>query len=154
MVGLMAVITFLPQSPYPWLVYNPTESVPVGFYWITRTKAVKVGEMALILTPPAIADLADRRRYIPRHVPMLKYVAALSGDQVCASGERITINDRMVANRQKLDHAGRPMPWWTGCQTLKPSEVFVLNSAAPLSFDGRYFGVVSLQLVRGKATHL
>ncbi len=37
---------------------------------------------------------------------------------------------------------------------LGPGEVFLLNTAAPDSFDGRYFGPVSTNSIIGKATPL
>ncbi len=154
MVVVVAAITLLPKIPYPWLVYNPSESVPVGFYWITPAGHASIGDLVLMQTPPSVVELADQRRYLPRHVPMLKYVAALSGDQVCTSGDMISINGKVVAKRQAKDHLGRTMPWWSGCKTLGLDDMFVLNSLAPLSFDGRYFGVVSVRLVLGKAKRL
>jgi conjugative transfer signal peptidase TraF len=151
---VVAAITLLPKIPYPWLVYNPSESVPVGFYWITPADHARLGDLVLMQTPPRVVELADQRRYLPRHVPMLKYVAALSGDQVCASGEMLSINGRPVARRLVEDHMRRAMPWWNGCKVLGPDDMFVLNPLAPLSFDGRYFGVVSIRFIRGKAKPL
>ncbi len=154
MVVFVAAITTLPRIPYPWLVYNPSESVPVGFYWITPTESPKIGDLVLMQTPASVAGLADQRRYLPRHVPMLKYVAALSGDRVCAWADVISINGKPVAKRLARDHLGRAMPWWNGCKTLGTDDMFVLNPLAPLSFDGRYFGVVSTRLILGKAGRL
>jgi conjugative transfer signal peptidase TraF len=154
MVIVVATITILPKMPYPWLVYNPSESVAVGFYWITPTKHLKVGDLVLMQTPAKIVELAAQRRYLPRHTPMLKYVAALSGSTVCAVGDTILIDGKPVARRQATDHLDRQMPWWIGCRTLVADDLFVLNPKAPLSFDGRYFGVVSRHLIRGKAKPL
>src|SRR3546814_15964061 len=38
------------------------------------------------------------------------------------------------------DLLGRPLPRWSGCHTLGPSEVFLMNPTVPDSLDGRYFG--------------
>jgi type IV secretory pathway protease TraF len=46
------------------------------------------------------------------------------------------------------------MPWWTGCRILNRDDVFLLNPDVPLSFDGRYFGVVDRSLIIGKAQAL
>ncbi len=154
MVVVVAAITILPKTSYPWLVYNPSESVAVGFYWITPTGHARVGDLVLMQTPAKVAELADQRRYLPRHTPMLKYAAALSGSTVCAVGDTILIDGKPVARRQARDHLNRPMPWWTGCRTLGMDDLFVLNPKAPLSFDGRYFGVVSSRLILGRAKRL
>lgn len=153
-VIVVAAITTIPKIPYTWLVYNPSESVPIGFYWITPARSAEVGDLVLMQTPASVAELADRRRYLPRHVPMLKYVAALKGDVVCASGDAISINGKAIARRQAKDHLGRVMPWWNGCERLGTDDLFVLNPLAPSSFDGRYFGVLSTRLILGKARRL
>jgi type IV secretory pathway protease TraF len=79
---------------------------------------------------------------------MIKSVAAMSGDSVCAQGRDILINGKPVATRLRVDHRGRHLPWWSGCRTLAAGDIFLLNRMAPTSFDGRYFGVVSRTAIR------
>ncbi|MBA4172563.1 MAG: hypothetical protein C0511_07910 [Hyphomicrobium sp.] len=43
------------------------------------------------------------------------------------------------------------MPAWFGCVTLRSGELFVMNPAASGSFDGRYFGVLKIDHVIGRA---
>ena len=50
------------------------------------------------------------------------------------------------------DRLGRPLPAWFGCRKLRSGELFVMNPAAPGSFDGRYFGPLKLGTVIGRAT--
>jgi conjugative transfer signal peptidase TraF len=138
----------------PCVVYNASASVPIGFYRMTPANRLRKGDMVLVETPEAVRDLADRRRYLPRTVPMIKVIAALTGDQVCATGSRISINGREIAIRQRVDGLGRAMPQWFGCQALEADEVFLLNEKAPLSFDGRYFGVVKTRQIIGRVTPL
>lgn len=139
---------------HPRLVYNATASVPVGFYWVDSVKVVRRGDNLLIRTPEAVRDLADRRQYLPRTVPMIKVVAALDGDVVCASGDAVWINGQKVVVRLRADSQGRPLPRWTGCHRLAGSDVFFLNAHVRDSFDGRYFGVVDRGLVLGKVRPL
>jgi type IV secretory pathway protease TraF len=60
-IGLVAAAV-IPESPCPRLVYNPSRSVAVGFYWITPTAGPRVGELVLMQTPASVAELADIRR--------------------------------------------------------------------------------------------
>jgi conjugative transfer signal peptidase TraF len=114
---------------------------------------VSVGDMVLVQPPSAARKLAAQRHYLPANVPMIKGVAAISGDKVCAVGPWIQINDRPAALRRAADRLGRKLPWWSGCERLSNGAVLLLNPA-PDSFDGRYFGPVSKGAVIGRATPL
>ena len=95
--------------------------------------------------------MAAERQYLPSGVPLVKQVAAVDGDRVCALGEAIFINGRLVASRYLRDPAGRDLPVWTGCADLGAGEVFVLNPASRQAFDGRYFGITRADEIIGKA---
>jgi type IV secretory pathway protease TraF len=94
--------------------------------------------------------VAARRRYLPLRVPLVKRVGAVAGDRVCAVGEAVSINGRTTTQRRNEDALGRPLPWWTGCETLSDGEILLLSPAAA-SFDGRYFGVTNGRDVIGQA---
>ncbi|HTV66965.1 MAG TPA: S26 family signal peptidase, partial [Rhizobiaceae bacterium] len=49
------------------------------------------------------------------------------------------------------DRVGRALPDWQGCRTLDASEIFVMNTAAADSLDGRYFGPLPLTTIVGRA---
>ena len=55
---------------------------------------------------------------------------------------------------QSLDHLGRTLPRWSGCRTLQPDEVFLMNPTAPDSLDGRYFGPLPLTSIVARAVPL
>jgi len=127
-------------KPSLLLVWNASPSAPEGLYRLHAGELVRRGDMVIAWTPEPARELAARRRYLPFNVPLVKRVAAASGDRVCAVGRTVSINGRSVAVRQGSDAAGRPMPWWSGCRTLEALEYFLLMDSAS-SFDGRYFGV-------------
>lgn len=95
--------------------------------------------------------LASRRHYLPATVPLVKRIAAVPGDSVCALGDGILVNGRIAARRHETDRAGRPMPWWQGCMTLRDGALFLLMAGTPDSFDGRYFGATEAKDVIGRA---
>jgi conjugative transfer signal peptidase TraF len=130
----------LVATPRPLLVWNVTHSAPIGLY---RRVFADVGDGAWVLVraPSAAADLAAARGYLPRSVPMVKRVAASSGDHVCRNGQSVSINGQTAAQALWQDSLGRALPVWSGCIDLKPDQIFLITTP-PTSFDSRYFGPV------------
>ena len=134
------------------LVWNATASVPTGLYHIRGTASLHVGERVAIDPSPELRRYLAARGYLPGGVPLLKEIAALTGDRICRTGFRITINGEHAAEARAHDNQGRPLPIWQGCHTLTGSEIFAMNRRAPDSFDGRYFGVLSRARLIGRAS--
>lgn len=149
---LSAAIGFtILAPPRPLLVWNASASTPLGLYSVGAPERLEVGDYVIARLPAPVRELASRRRYLPGNVPLVKRVAAVPGDQVCALGRQIFINGRLAAERRIADGQGRSMPWWNGCTTLRNSAHFLLIADAPASFDGRYFGPTPPDLIIGKA---
>lgn len=141
------------QKPLPRLVWNVSASAPVGLYGIMPGAPLRLGDMVVAWTPIGARELAARRHYVPANVPLVKRVAAIPDDFVCAIGERIAVNGSPVAVRLARDAEARRMPRWTGCRALRPREYLLLMDM-PASFDGRYFGPVGARDIIGKAVPL
>ena len=154
LAGVVAIATLatltVPVSRYA--VWNATASVPTGLYAIRGKASLHAGERVAILPPPALRRLLAERGYLPTGVPLLKRIAAVSGQRICRFGHGVTINGKYVGAARARDRLGRPLPTWSGCRTLRSGELFVMNPAAPDSFDGRYFGVLRMTDVIGRAT--
>lgn len=138
----------------PWLIWNATASAPIGFYRVVRSGSFHHGELVLASAPLPVQQFAAARGYLPRGVPLVKHVGAMSGDRICARAHVVTINGYIAATRLVTDRLRRPLSAWQGCQTLTPSSVLLLNADAPQSFDGRYFGPISTSFVIGKLVPL
>ena len=134
----------------PLLVWNASPSSPRGLYFVLPAKRVSSGDTVVAWPPPAAARLAARRGYLPPGVPLVKTAVAVSGDRICATEDRITINASRSFPRLGTDTAGRPMPKWHGCRTLVRSEVLLLGLSHAASFDGRYFGPSSKAHIVGR----
>jgi conjugative transfer signal peptidase TraF len=84
--------------------------------------------------------------------PLVKPVAAVSGDMVTVSANGISVNATPVADTAALarDEAGRvlhPVP--AGSYRVAPDEVWLLSGHDLRSFDSRYFGAVPIANVVG-----
>jgi conjugative transfer signal peptidase TraF len=132
-------------------VYNPTASAPLGWYRVVTPNQLQVNDVVLVRLPFAAARLADQRHYLRFGVPILKRIGAVSPQSVCINNGRVLINEMTVARTLKRDGAGRLLMPWTQCRSLSSDELFLLSTTHPASFDSRYFGPVSRQLVIGRA---
>lgn len=140
----------VPVSRY--ILWNVTASVPTGLYAIRGMASLHVGERVAIEPPPKLRRLLAERHYLPVGVPLIKRIAAVSGQRICRFRHGVTIDDALVGIARARDRLGRPLPAWFGCRTLRSGELFLMNPAAPDSFDGRYFGVLGMTHVIGRAT--
>lgn len=122
------------------IIWNASASVPLGLYIAAPSNDLALGDLVLVRPPEMLAAFLAERGYVARGVPLLKHVAALPPQVVCADGAAITVDGETVAHRRAADRLGRALPTWRGCHRLETGEAFVLNAAEPDSLDGRYFG--------------
>lgn len=146
-----ALVASLLHRPHPLLVWNASPSSTVGLYVLSARAAPRVGDMVVAWPPPAARRLAAARGYLPASVPLVKRVAAVAGDRICARRDRIYINGRGAARRWSRDPSRRPLPHWSGCERLARGELFLLSPGTPDAFDGRYFGKTRGTELIGKA---
>lgn len=144
----LAIVLVVASSFGPLLLWNRSESEPLGLY-ARATEQPAVGSLIAFPAPPAAFPYADDRMPYLRHMPILKQVAAAEGDLVCTTGGALTIDGRRVAPIVAVDPRGRRLPQWRGCRRLTAGEFFVFSDRIPNSFDSRYYGPVSAQNVLG-----
>ena len=139
----------LVYRPAVLFVWNVSASSPRGLYRVERNAKVRRGDIVIARFPERFSELAAKRNYLPQGVPLVKRVAAVAGDRVCASGQAISIDGRIAAKRRRFDALRRPLPTWQGCVDLRSRDLFLLGED-PWSFDGRYFGVTHSSEVVGR----
>lgn len=150
---LSVLTTSATLVPSPRLVWNASASAPIGFYWRVAG-APSRGDLVLARAPLWARRTAAEREYLPLNVPIIKRVAAVEGNVVCASGDAISIDGPVVAHRLASDRMDRPLPQWEGCETLGVGEFFLLMAEVSDSFDGRYFGVTERRDIIGRLVPL
>jgi type IV secretory pathway protease TraF len=107
--------TFLPKL----LLWNASASAPRGLYLLRFARPLYIGELVSVTPPDALARFTAVRGYLPLDVPLLKHIAALSGQMVCRYTLTVTIDGRAVAVARERDTQGRPLPSWQGCHLLR-----------------------------------
>jgi conjugative transfer signal peptidase TraF len=153
-LGVVAIAAGTFAHPLPRLVWNASASAPLGLYRVERERVPKRGDLVLARLPAAAHALAAARDYLPSGVPVVKRIAALGGDLVCANSGIVVIENRVVADQLAIDGAGRPLPAWNACRVLAADEAFLLMQGVPDSFDSRYFGPVRTRAIIGRLVPL
>ena len=153
--GLAALAWASFAMPSARVVYNPSNSVPVGWYRIapvnSPSDSLRVGSIVLARLPAEPAALAAQRGYLPLHIPLLKRVGAVAPQHVCIVGGVVRIDGVPVAAVLRADRLGRPLSSWSQCRALAKGELFLLSVTNLASFDSRYFGPIAASAVIGEA---
>lgn len=147
---LLPALTRLPMK----LVFNPSDSVPRGWYRVEAVNELHHGDTVLVRLPAHVQAFAAQRGYLPEGVPLLKRIGALSPQKVCLLGREVFVDGRTVATALAHDSQHRPLPTWSGCRAMATDEVFLLSDSHPASFDSRYWGPISASAVIGRARPL
>lgn len=153
-LGIAALAWPSVHTPIARIIYNPSDSVPPGWYRIGPPESLHVGSIVLVRLPADTAALAAQRGYLPEHVPLLKRIGAMSPQQVCIEKHIVRIDGMPVAGVHATDGRGRPLSAWQQCRRLHGGELFLLSATSPASFDSRYFGPVAVSAVIGSAQPL
>jgi conjugative transfer signal peptidase TraF len=141
---------------------NISASAPVGL-WLDRpiTTPLHRGMMIGVCPPPAVplVRLFSENGTLPygpcpetNVALLLKPVRALPGDTV-----RISHGNPAMVNGIPLSNtiAAITLPAWPdGEYIVQPGEIWIFSSYNERSFDSRYFGPVSINLVKGEAIPL
>ena len=146
----VAIAAFIPTSLR--LVWNVSASVPIGLYRLSASHDLQIGDLVAIMPEKRLADFMVERGYIGRDVPLLKRVMALPGQQVCRTGNAITVDGMHLGDALDRDRMGRVMPAWQGCRHIADNDIFLMNPDVRDSLDGRYFGPIHARTVIDRAT--
>ena len=131
---------------------NTSSSIRVGLYWMTNRPMV-AGEYVIFCPPnqPVFQD-ALNRGYINAgfcsggYGHMMKKIVATAKDTVSNTSDGVWVNgERLPYSKSRLaDSIGRPLPVWRiWHETVPASELLLMTDQSSLSFDARYFGLLT-----------
>lgn len=150
-LAVCAIASTFAGGREPLLVWNASASAPIGVYAVRPAGALAITDLIITRPPEPLAEWLAARGYLPKGALLIKRVAALPGQKVCRANLTISVDGSVVAEANARDHTGRDLPRWSGCFTLRPGDVFLLNWDHPASLDGRYFGALPADSIVGRA---
>jgi type IV secretory pathway protease TraF len=105
------------------LVWNVSESVPVGLYRVHPVGKLVVNDLVIAIPPEPLATYLDHGGYLPRAVPLIKPVLAVPGQTVCRAGFNTFVDGIEIGTARKRDARGRwLLDWgWLGIATPVPT---------------------------------
>jgi conjugative transfer signal peptidase TraF len=162
-MGLFAALILCAHSA--GLRVNESPSLPIGIWRVSPAGRDLRRDDIVSFCPPDTAAFREARGrgYVGKGVceggyePLLKPVAAITGDRVNGTDDGISINGHLITSSKSLnlDGLGRTLPSPGTIDTTVPrGEVWVISSYNPLSFDSRYFGPIPISSIEGLARPL
>lgn len=153
-----------------FVIYNHSPSVPTGFY-VRSSAPVEPGVFVTVRARDVAPGEAERRQFDDSSDRFIKRVVAAAGARVCGDGRQLRIEGEDIVVIGADDAAGddgdhergraavvrvlhgddevhQRIAGWRGCRVLADGEVLLLGDT-PDSFDGRYWGPVSIDLIEG-----
>ena len=133
---------------------NTTPSLPLGLYRLTGKPPQRGDVVVFCLEAESFIRLSQERGYLGHGecpgglLPLGKQVYALPGDVIGIEGGMISVNGQALPGSaaKGQDSKGRVLPApLLEAGTVPPGKALALALLRPGSFDGRYFGLVSLE---------
>ena len=146
-IAFLAIKPFI--HPLPLLIWNASESVPIGWYFVAKRQP-KIGEIAVIKPTDWVQIYASRRGYLLQNVWLLKPLFASHPSIICRFGSHVFVDGKHGAKAKIADKMRRVLPVWKGCKALSSTQYFVIGRHRD-SFDSRYFGPIENDQVVGTA---
>lgn len=158
-IGSVAIIClFLSRELWhavgPNIILNMTSSIPKGYYLVRPLAKPARDSLVIFPLPKKVLAQIGTRPWLNSELPLIKPIAALSGDTVCVTADTVIINGTPMGRVYQSDFQGVALPHVRGCFTVPDEYFFPLSHYSDRSFDGRYFGALPLSNITGQAIPL
>ena len=110
-------------NPSPILMWNASESVPVGWYFVAKRQPV-IGEIAVIRPAEWVRNYAATRRYLPQEVLLLKPIFAAQTINHLPLRPYVFVDGKHVAKAQIIDKVSSTHAGLEGLQDTQTFAVF------------------------------
>lgn len=135
----------LPKS----IVYNRTDSIPLGLYIANKNKPFELTNPGIACYNYSAQDWAKDRKYLPENYIVCKRIIGVAGDIVQYFENEVKVfskkqNKEYVFIVAKRDSKNRPLPQpAAGTSIVIPEGAIYMAGDSAMSLDSRYLGLVS-----------
>lgn len=135
----------LPKS----IVYNRTNSIPLGLYIANKTKPFEISNPGIGCYNYHAQDWAKERNYLPENYIVCKRIIGVAGDSVEYLENEIKVfskkqNKTYSFVLSKKDSKNRPLPQpIPGSSIVVPEGKVYLAGDSAMSLDSRYLGLIN-----------
>jgi len=138
------------------IIYNPSPSMPEGFYNLSYPTTIERGMSVLFPVPEEWYPLFYGRGFLKEKAPLIKYVGAVEGDEVCVVNKSLFINKQNNGLIFDTDSQGLSLPKVLpkGCTMVEPGFFLPIGLANQKSLDGRYIGFIKSDSIIGETKPL
>ena len=119
---------------------NFSSSMPKGVYQIVEGEVAK-GDLVVFDVPENYKSY----QFLNPNKKLLKEVYAIAGERYCIGDDGIRVNGNFLAASKFKDFTGRVINKKFGCFNVTEGHYLPLALYHDHSFDGRYFGEVSVE---------
>ena len=84
------------------LLWNASESVPVGLYSVEAGDQLAVTNLVVAMPPNSLATFLDERGYVPLGVPLIKRILALVASQCAEASSSSASTEYRWARRSRM----------------------------------------------------
>lgn len=150
-LAILTILEMYKLVSMPKFYLNVSSSMPKGIYKVIPCKEFKKGDFVIFDVPKIAQPYIYGRKWLPNNWPLIKTVGALPNDQVVITEKSIFINNQYIGKIFEKDHQGKPLPILRGSFKIPDNNWLPIATYIQNSFDGRYFGPIPFNLIRGKA---
>lgn len=134
------------------LIYNHTESIPIGWYLRVPTELcmnIQVGDIVGYDVPDHIREIAIKRGWLKESDIMMKKIGALPGDSFEIRDDKtFWVRNQYIGNVYEFDSKNQAMPVMSIGKYEVDKDEFLPVTKHPYSFDGRYYGVIKINKIK------
>jgi conjugative transfer signal peptidase TraF len=135
---------------------NISCSLPMGLYVVTgdaRSALIEFCPEGAYATESKLRGYRRAGSCPDGAAPLIKQVAARTGDLVEMSARGLSVNGKLLRNSAPLvlDGKGQRLtPYRFGRYSVSPDEVWVVSTYSHGSYDSRYFGPIRVASIRNR----
>ncbi|NTW15837.1 MAG: S26 family signal peptidase [Syntrophaceae bacterium] len=149
MYGLFILIILSVIYPHKMLVYNYTNSVPLGFYLILPIP-FKKGDLIAFEPSDKAKKLIQQRKYLRPDAYLIKHIAGVPGDHLCTLDDTLLVDGINYGAIAHKDREGRELTPYQYCGIINNGFIVAIKGMKN-SFDSRYYGPIPEKCIIGKA---